>query len=92
MEKRTISIKEMFVSYDSTALINEIRADIEEFGEDKRCMIWTIIVEDTELITGYDISRDGRPIMSDEIKEGETLKQSTLGETLKQLEKQNKLF
>ena len=82
----------MFVSYDSTALINEIRADIEEFGEDKRCMIWTIIVEDTELITNYDFSCDDNPIKIDEIKEGETLKPSTLGETLKQLEKQNKLF
>ena len=82
----------MLVSYDSQNLIDNIREDIDAFGEEKRCVIRTINVLATEIITGYDISRDGRPIMSDEIKEGETLKPSTLGETLKQLEKQNELF
>ena len=65
---------------------------MNKFKKNKRCIIWTIIIENTELITNYDFSCDDNPIKIGDIKERETLKQSTLGETLKQLEKQNKLF
>lgn len=63
--------------YDSQNLIDKIMKDIGTYGEEKRCVIRTINVLATEIITGYDISRDGRPIMSAEIKEGETLMPST---------------
>ena len=82
----------MKISYDSEDLIKECRADIFEFGENTPVVIWVKIICGQKFITNYDFIEPELPVTEEEIKQGETLETSTLGNVLNQLIKQNAII
>lgn len=80
------------VSYDSDDLIEEIKADIEEFGEDEECYIFYKETKYGLFFTNYDFDVEEDPIKKDELLPDEHLLKTTLGDALKLFERQNKIF
>lgn len=80
------------VSYDSDDLIEEIKADIEEFGEDEECYIFYKETKYGLFFTNYDFDVEEDPIKKDELLPDEHLLKTTLGDALKLFEKQNKIL
>lgn len=80
------------VSYDSDDLIKEIKADIEEFGEDEECFIFYKETKYGLFFTNYDFDVEEEPIKEDELEAREYLLKTTLGDALKLFERQNKIF
>lgn len=82
----------MKISYESTALIEEIKRDIAEFGKEYTVSIFFKMIENTKIITNYDFIVDEKPTKLSELQEGETWEKSTLGEVLIMLEEQNSII
>lgn len=81
----------MKISYDCEELIEEITADIEEFGENEPCYIFFEKVKGYEFATNYDFVEDEMPL-EDEEKLSCKIVNSTLGEALKLFKSQDNVL
>lgn len=78
------------LSYDSEDLIEEIKQDIEEFGEDKKCILVYKVVDDYIFFTNYDFITEEMPFTEDELIQGEKYIETTLKYALEVFESQSK--
>lgn len=79
------------LSYDSSELIEELKADIEEFGEDKPCILVYKIIDEHIFFTNYDFVCDEMPFDPEkELLENEYFIKTTLKYALEVFEAQNK--
>lgn len=83
---------EVNYSYDCNDLIEEIKADIKECGEDKECYLFYKIEHDRIIFTNYDFIVEEKPLTEDDFKEGEKVIVTTLKYALEVFENQNKIF
>lgn len=74
-------------SYDSDELINEVKEDIELYGENTPCFIIYEIIDDRFIFTDYGLIGED----DFELQAGERKVQTTLSEALEIFEKQNKI-
>jgi hypothetical protein len=81
-----------YVSYECSALIAELKEDIEEFGENKKVMVWCRDTQGVTLFVNYDFILGESPVFKKELASNERLITMTMGELLPQLEKQNNIF
>lgn len=81
------------VSSDSNDLIEELKNDIEEFGEDHECILIYKVVNDTIIFTNYDFIVDEEPFdPNKELLESEYYLETTFKYALEVFENQNKTF
>ena len=79
--------------YESEDLIEELRQDIEEFGEDKQCILVYKIIDDHIFFTNYDFIVEEQPFDSKkELQESEKYIVTTLKYALDVFESQNKII
>lgn len=81
------------VSYESTDLIEELKEDIEEFGENHECILVYRVYNHNIIFTNYDFIVEEKPFdPKTELEKGEKFITSTLGEALQLFEDQNRLI
>lgn len=80
------------VSFDCSELIEELKADIEEFGGDKVVAVWCKDNSGVTLYTNYDFIEEEQPITEDELKDGEYIQKMTMSALLILLEKQDEIL
>ena len=80
------------ISYDSSELIEDLKQDILEFGNDYIVAVWYKQIEGVTVYTNYDFIDEDSPIEKSELEDGEQIKTMTMGALLTTLEKQNSLF
>lgn len=84
---------EPIYQYESTDLINEIKEDIEEFGEDHPCVLIYKVVNNYILFTNYDFIVEEEPFNPEkELEDGENYIETSLQYALEVFEAQNKLI
>ncbi len=76
-------------SLESDDLIADLKEDIKEFGPQKNYYCWFKLVDDVKLYTNYDFIEPEKPLVQDEIKDGEKVEILTAEKLLERLEKQN---
>lgn len=79
------------LSYDCEDLIEEIKQDIEEFGEDKECILVYKVVDDYIFFTNYDFITEKMPFSKNELRQSEKYIETTLKYALEVFESQNKI-
>ena len=77
------------LSYECSDLIEELKADIEEFGGDKIVAVWCIDNSGVTFYTNYDFIVPEEPLQKSELQNGEYIKKMTMSALLIRLEKQN---
>lgn len=80
------------ISHDSEKLIEELKEDILEFGEEYPCWIFYKEVDGFLIFTNYDFDEEDDPIEKEELLEEEHLLKTTFGDALKLFEKQNSIL
>lgn len=80
------------ISYECSELIEELKQDIEEFGGDEVVAVWCKEYKGVIIYTNYDFIVNEAPIMNEELKDGEFIKQMTMSALLVVLEKQNEII
>lgn len=80
------------ISYDSSELIEDLKQDILEFGNDYIVAVWYKQIEGVTVYTNYDFINEDSPIDKSELQDGEQIKPMTMGALLTALEQQNSLF
>ena len=83
----------MKISFECSALINELKADIAEFGNSKEIAVWCKDHDGATIYTNYDfINPEESSIEPSELKKDEYIKIMAMGELLPLLEKQNSII
>ncbi len=82
----------MKISFECSALINELKADIAEFGNSKEIAVWCKDYKGTTIYTNYDFANTGSSIDPKELEKNEYIKVMNMGELLPLLEKQNSII
>jgi len=77
-------------SFDSEELIEEIKQDIEEFGEDEQCYLFYQIIDNNIIFDNYDFIVDEMPLTKEELKENYII--TSLKNALEFLERQNEIL
>lgn len=81
------------ISYNSNDLIEELKTDIEEFGEEHECILIYKVVNDNIIFTNYDFICEEEPFNPDkELLENEYYLETTFKYALEVFENQNKTF
>ena len=80
------------VSYDSEELIEEIKCDIEEFGEEHFVYAMFNIIDSKLFLTNYDFIAEEEPLIDNEKNEFDLIIEIKLKDVLKILELQNRIF
>lgn len=81
------------VSYESEELIEEIKQDIEEFGENYPCILIYKIIDDSIFFTNYDfIIEEDEFNEKTELEENEKYLTTTLKYALEVFQNQNKII
>lgn len=80
------------ISFECSGLIEELKADISEFGGDKIVAVWCKEYEGVIIYTNYDFIETEEPIRESGLKDGEFLKQMTMSALLIILKKQNSIL
>jgi transcriptional regulator with XRE-family HTH domain len=80
------------ISYDSEELIEEIKEDIEEFGEDYECYVFYKEKDGKLIFTNYDFDVEEDQVQPEELLPNEYLLKTNLGDALKLFEKQNEIL
>ena len=81
------------ISYESDELIDELKEDVLEFGEDHPCILVYKIMSDYIIFTNYDFITEEKPFNpEEELQPGEKYIHSTLGDALRLFQDQNKIF
>lgn len=81
-----------YIRYDCTDLIEELKADIEEFGGHTMVNVWCREHDGVILYVNYDFICKEKPIAESELKDGEFINRMTMTALLMVLEKQNEIF
>lgn len=79
-------------SFDCEDIINEIKEDIEEFGEEEICYLFYKIEDDMLLFTNYDFIVEEKPILKEELEPGEHIIETKLKYILEVFENQNDIL
>ena len=82
----------MLIGFECTELINELKEDIAEFGNNERIAVWCKDYKGTTIYRNYDFINPESPIEPSELKKGEYIKIMTMGELLPLLDKQNSII
>lgn len=80
------------ISYECSDLIQELKADIAEFGGDEIVAVWCKKEHGVTLYVNYDFVEDEKPIKSSEVVEDEWVQPMTMTALLMLLEKQNEIL
>ena len=80
------------VSYDGARLIEELKEDILEYGEDEVVAVWCRRYEGVTIYTDYDFIVEEDPISESELKDGEFLIQMPMSALLIILTKQDSIL
>lgn len=85
--------EETKISYASDDLIEELKQDIEEFGEEEACILIYKIIGNQIIFTNYGFITNEEPFNSKgELEDGEAYIETTLKYALEVFEKQNNIF
>lgn len=85
--------EELIIEYDSDDLIEELKSDIEEFGEEHECILIYRVVNNTIIFTNYDFICEEEPFNPNkELQENEYFIETTFKYALEVFEKQNKIL
>lgn len=76
------------VSYECSDLIEELKTDILEFGENENVAVWCRKKYGVELYVNYDFLAPDE-VDTDELVDGEYIRYMSTGELLELLERQN---
>lgn len=76
------------ISCECSDLIDELKADILEFGENENVTVWCRKKYGVELYINYDFLAPDE-VGADELVDGEYIKYMSMGELLELLERQN---
>ena len=80
-------------SADCEDLINELKEDIEEFGEEHQCILIYKIIDNNFIFTNYDFIVDEMPFEPEkELEKDEQYIETNLKNALMIFEQQNKMF
>ena len=80
------------ISFESSELIEELKADIYEFGANTIVAVWCKDYLGTTIYTNYDFIDDERPITENELKDREYIRKMKMSTLLVLLEKQNEIL
>jgi hypothetical protein len=80
------------ISYECSELIEELKADIKEFGGDTIVAVWCKEYKGVVIYTNYDFIDKEKPIKKSELMDGEFIKKMTMTGLLIVLEKQNEII
>ena len=83
------------VSYESKELIEELRADIAEFGAGHKFAVWLRTYPEyggVEFAVNYDFMSEEMPIEPDEVRENERIVTMTASELMGRLIDQDAVF
>lgn len=81
----------MKVSYDCEELIEELKEDIEEFGEDEEMYAFFEVICGHTFLTNYDFITEEEQLRPEEVSEA-TVQIMKAKDILKILEEQNKII
>lgn len=83
---------EIKISYDSEELIEELKEDIKEFGEDEQCILVYKVIDNHIFFTNYDFITEEEPFNPEtELLPGEKYMTTSLEYALEVFESQNKI-
>ena len=81
------------ISYVCSALIEELKEDIKEFGGDTIVAVWCKYVNDVKIYTNYDFVTEEDPIDKKiELKNDEFITVMSMSDLLPLLERQNSVI
>lgn len=80
----------MRISYECEDLIQELKEDIEEFGEKEIFVAWLENINDTDIITNYDFL--AKDLKQEELESNERFILIEAGLLLKRLIEQNEII
>ena len=82
----------MLIGFECSELINELKEDMAEFGDNEEIAVWCKDYDGATIYTNYDFINPESPIEPSELKNDEYIKLMTMGELLPLLEKQNSII
>lgn len=82
----------MLIGFECSELINELKEDIAEFGNNKEIAVWCKDYKGATIYTNYDFINPESPIEPSEFEKGEYIKIMTMGKLLPLLNKQNSII
>ena len=82
----------MLIGFECSELINELKEDIAEFGDNEEIAVWCKDYDGATIYTNYDFINPESPIEPSELKNDEYIKLMTMGELLPLLEKQSSII
>lgn len=77
------------VTHACPKLLDELKADLKEFGANEPITVWCKRIKGVEVYTNYDFNEPEAPITKDELVKGEYFKTMSIGELLPLIEKEN---
>ncbi|MFR4681864.1 MAG: hypothetical protein ACLT9M_05890 [Anaerobutyricum hallii] len=80
------------IRFECTKLIEELKADITEFGGDTVVAVWCRDNSGVTLYTNYDFIDEDQPITEKELDKDEYIQKMTMSALLILLEKQNEIL
>jgi hypothetical protein len=80
------------ISYECSELIEELKADIKEFGGETVVAVWCKKYKGITVYTNYDFIDEDNPISKADLLEGEHIKKKTMRGLLELLEIQNEII
>lgn len=80
------------ISFECSELIDELKADILEFGGDKVVAAWCKDNSGVTIYTNYDFIDEEQPITESELQDDEYIQKMTMSTLLILLEKQNEIL
>lgn len=87
------NVEEVKLSYDCEEIIEELKEDIEEFGEDENCILIYKVEDNHIVFTNYDfITKDDPLNPSEELDDGENFIETNLKYALEVFENQNEIL
>lgn len=81
----------MKISYESSELIEELKEDIKEFGENEVVIAFYKFISNVKIYTNYDFVVEEDPVTSDELLPDEFMEQITMKELLEKLIEQDRI-
>lgn len=80
------------ISFECSELIEELKADIAEFGGDQMVAVWCKDNFGVTIYTNYDFVEEEEPIRESELQDGEYIQEMTMSALLILMEKQNEVI
>lgn len=80
------------ISFECSVLIEELKADIAEFGGDTVVAVWCKDNSGVTIYTNYDFIDEDQPITEKELDKDEYIQKMTMSALLILLEKQNEIL